>query len=68
LAGESGGRHSMTRVYREQNGEGKPLSQFSGTRFRRGAEQFRWVTRLVANPPLRPALRLPFSGYEEGGR
>lgn len=65
--GEFGRRHWMTRVFIEQDGEPKALSQFTGTRFERVIEKFRWVIGLVANPLLRPALRLPFLGYEEGG-
>jgi hypothetical protein len=65
--GEFGRRHWMTRVFIEQDGETKALSQFTGTRFERVIEKFRWVMGLVANPVVRPALRLPFVGYEEGG-
>jgi hypothetical protein len=65
--GEFGRQHWMTRVFLEENGEAKPLSQFTGTRFHRVVDRFRWVISLVANPVVRPALRLPFLGYEEGG-
>ena len=65
--GEFGRRHWMTRVFIEQGGETKALSQFTGTRFERVIEKFRWVIGLVVNPLVRPALRLPFLGYEEGG-
>jgi hypothetical protein len=65
--GEFGRRHWMTRVFIEQDGKAAPLSQFTGTRFHRVIEKFRWVIGLVANPFVRPALRLPFVGYEEGG-
>jgi hypothetical protein len=65
--GEFGRRHWMTRVFIEQEGEAKALSQFTGTRFQRVIDKFRWVIGLVANPLVRPALRLPFLGYEEGG-
>jgi hypothetical protein len=65
--GEFGRRHWMTRVFMEQGGEAMPLSQFTGTRFHRVIDKFRWVIGLVANPLVRPALRLPFLGYEEGG-
>ena len=65
--GEFGRGHWMTRVFIEQNGEAKRLSQFTGTRFHRFVDKFRWVISLVANPVLRPALRLPFLGHEEGG-
>lgn len=65
--GEFGRSHWMTRIFIEQDGEPKALSQFTGTRFERVIEKFRWVMGLVANPLIRPALRLPFVGYEEGG-
>jgi hypothetical protein len=65
--GEFGRRHWMTRVFIEENGEAKALSPFTGTRFHRIIDKFRWVIGLVANPALRPALKLPFLGSEEGG-
>lgn len=65
--GEFGRRHWMTRVFIEEEGQVKALSQFTGTRFHRIVDKFRWVIGLVANPIVRPALRLPFLGYEEGG-
>jgi len=65
--GEFGRSHWMTRVFIEQDGEAQALSQFTGTRFQRVIDKFRWVIGLVANPIVRPALRLPFLGYEEGG-
>jgi hypothetical protein len=65
--GEFGRRHWMTRVFVEEQGQAKPLSQFTGTRFHRIIDKFRWVIGLAASPKLRPALRLPFLGYEEGG-
>jgi hypothetical protein len=65
--GEFGRRHWMTRIFIEQDGEAKALSQFTGTRLHRIIDKFRWVIGLVANPLVRPALRLPFLGYEEGG-
>jgi len=65
--GEFGRRRWMTRVFIEQGGVAKPLSQFTGTRFERIVDHFRWVIGLVANPLVRPMLRLPFLGYEEGG-
>jgi hypothetical protein len=65
--GEFGRRHWMTRVFAEEDGVVKPLSQYAGTRFHRVIDKFRWVMALVANPILRPALRLPFLGNEEGG-
>ena len=57
----------MTRVFIEENGGAKALSQFTGTRFQRVIDTFRWVIGLVANPVLRPALKLPLLGNEEGG-
>ena len=65
--GEFGRRHWMTRVFIEENGEAVPLSQFTGTRFHRIIDKFRWLLALAASPALRPALRLPFLGNEEGG-
>ncbi|HEY2456381.1 MAG TPA: hypothetical protein VGI13_03695 [Candidatus Acidoferrum sp.] len=65
--GEFGRRHWMTRVFIEENGAVKPLSHYTGTRFHRVIDKFRWVMALVTNPVLRPALRLPFLGNEEGG-
>ena len=65
--GEFGRRHWVTRVFIEDNGVIKPLSQFAGTRFLRMVEKFRWIMSLAANPLLRPALKLPFLGNEEGG-
>jgi hypothetical protein len=65
--GEFGRSHWMTRVFIEENGAATPLSQFTGTRFHRIIDKFRWVLALAASPALRPALRLPFLGNEEGG-
>jgi hypothetical protein len=65
--GEFGRRHWMTRVFIEENGETISLSQFSGTRLHRLVDRFRWMLALAASPQLRPALRLPFLGNEEGG-
>jgi hypothetical protein len=65
--GEFGRRHWMTRVFIEEEGKTLPLSQHAGTRFHRIVDKFRWVIGLVANPKLRPALRLPFLGNEGGG-
>jgi len=65
--GEFGRSHWMSRVFIEINGEATPLSQFTGTRFNRIVNKYRWVLALVASPTLRPALRLPFLGNEEGG-
>lgn len=65
--GEFGRRHWMTRVFVQEDGLDKPLSEYNGTRFERIVDKFRWVMSLVASPKLRPALRLPFTGNEEGG-
>ena len=65
--GEFGRRHWMTRVFIEEDGKPKALSQYTGTRFQRVIDKFRWVIGLVANQVVRPALRLPFLGNEEGG-
>jgi hypothetical protein len=65
--GEFGRRDWMTRIFIEQDGEARAVSQFAHTRFRTVVEKFRWVMSLVSNPVVRPALRLPFLGYEEGG-
>ena len=65
--GEFGRQHWMSRVFIEENGTATPLSQFTGTRFHRVVDKFRWLLALVASPALRPALRLPFLGNEEGG-
>lgn len=65
--GEFGRRHWMTRVFIEEDGQPKALSQYSGTRFHRVIDKFRWVIGLVANPIVRPALRLPFLGNAQGG-
>jgi hypothetical protein len=65
--GEFGRRHWMTRVFIVENGEAKALSQFTGTRFQRVIDKFRWIIGLVANRVVRPTLRLTFLGNEEGG-
>ena len=65
--GEFGREHWMTRVFIEEDGVDIPLSQFNGTRFHRIIDKFRWILALSASPVLRPALRLPFRGNEEGG-
>jgi hypothetical protein len=65
--GEFGRSHWMSRVFIEENGGATPLTHFTGTRFHRIVDKFRWLLALVANPALRPALRLPFLGNEEGG-
>jgi hypothetical protein len=57
----------MARVFVEEDGKAKALSQLSTARFQRVVDMFRWVIGLAANPFVRPALRLPFLGYEEGG-
>ena len=65
--GEFGRSHWMTRVFLIEDGEAKALSQFTGTRFHRLIDKFRWWMALAASPALRPALRLPFLGNEGGG-
>jgi hypothetical protein len=65
--GEFARRHWMSRVFLEEDGQAMALSQFLGTRFHRLIDKFRWVLGLVANPVLRPALKLPFLGNQEGG-
>ena len=65
--GEFGRSHWMSRVFLIENGQAKALSQFTGTRFHRLIDKFRWWMALLASPALRPALRLPFLGNEEGG-
>ena len=65
--GEFARRNWMSRVFVEEDGKPKALSQLSTARFQRVVDLFRWVIGLAANPLLRPALRLPFVGYEEGG-
>jgi hypothetical protein len=57
----------MARVFVEENGEAIPFSNFNGTRFHRIIDKFRWIIGLVANPVVRPAIRLAFLGNEEGG-
>ena len=65
--GEFGRGHWMTRIFIEENGEARAVSHLAGTRFQSIVEKFRWIMGLVANPVLRPAFRVPFVGYEEGG-
>ena len=65
--GEFGRSHWMSRVFIDIKGESRPLSQFTGTRFHRIVDKYRWLLALVASPTLRPALRLAFLGNEEGG-
>ena len=65
--GEFGRSHWMSRVFIEVNGEAKPLSQFTGTRFHRIVDKYRWLLALAASPTLRPALRLAFLGNQQGG-
>jgi hypothetical protein len=59
--------HWTSHMFIEENGSATPLAQFTGTRFHRVVDKFRWVMALVASPTLCPALRLPFLGNEEGG-
>src|SRR5580700_4208395 len=66
--GEFGRRHWMTRVFIPgADGSPRPLSDFMGTRFQRVIDKFRWIMALLANPRMRPAVRLAFPGNEEGG-
>jgi hypothetical protein len=66
--GEFGRRHWMTRVfYESSDGTPKPLSEFMGTRFHAFVDGFRRVMSFLASPQMRPALRLPFLGNEDGG-
>lgn len=65
--GEFGRRHWMSRVFIEEDGKAVALSEFMGTRFQRVIDKFRWVVGLVAHPAVRPALKLPFLGNQEGG-
>lgn len=65
--GEFGRSHWMTRVFIEEDGQIISLAKFTGTRINRLVDKFRWVLALSANPKLKPALRLPFLGSEEGG-
>ena len=65
--GEFGRQNWMARVFVEENGEAIPFSNFNGTRFHRIIDKFRWIIGLVANPVVRPAIRLAFLGNEEGG-
>jgi len=64
--GEFGRRHWMTRVFCEdKNGVPRPVSEFTGTRFQRVVDKFRWMMALLASPQMRPAVRLAFLGSEE---
>ena len=66
--GEFGRRHWMTRVFCEDvHGVPRPLSEFTGTRFHRIIDKFRWIMALLASPQIRPALRLALLGNEEAG-
>jgi hypothetical protein len=66
--GEFGRAHWMTRVFvPREDGSPRPLSDFMGTRFQRVMDAFRWIMALLANPRMRPAVRLAFPGNEEGG-
>jgi hypothetical protein len=66
--GEFGRRHWMTRVFIQGlDGSPRPLSDFTGTRFQRVIDKFRWVMALLVSPQVRPAVRLAFLGNEEGG-
>jgi hypothetical protein len=66
--GEFGRAHWMTRVFIPgKDGAPRPLSDFMGTRFQHVVDAFRWIMALLANPRMRPAVRLAFPGNEEGG-
>jgi len=66
--GEFGRRHWISRVFVEMNdGESRPLSQLTGSRFRQFVDRFRFIMAFLASPQIRPALRLAFFGTEESG-
>ena len=66
--GEFGRSHWMTRVFLQcKDGSSRPLSEFTGTRFQRVIDKFRWVMAFLASPQARPAVRLAFLGNDEGG-
>jgi len=66
--GEFGRRHWMTRIFVQcKDGASRPLSEFTGTRFQRVIDHFRWVMAFLASPQARPAVRLTFLGGDEGG-
>jgi hypothetical protein len=66
--GEFGRSHWMSRVFVEDtDGTARPLSQFTGTRFHRVVDKFRWVMKFLSSPQVRPALRLTFFGGEDEG-
>jgi len=66
--GEFGRQHWMSRVFIEdRDGSPRPLSDFTGTRFQRFVDKFRWIMALLASPKVRPALRIAFLGNHEGG-
>jgi hypothetical protein len=66
--GEFGRRHWMTRVFFQgADGSAHPVSEFTGTRFQRVIDKFRWVMAFLVSPQVRPAVRLAFLGNEEGG-
>jgi len=66
--GEFGRSHWMTRIFVQcKDGSSRPLSEFTGTRFQRVIDKFRWVMAFLASPQARPAVRLAFLGTDEGG-
>src|SRR5215471_1948235 len=66
--GEFGRRHWISRVFVEMNdGESRPLSQLTGSRFHQFVDRFRFIMAFLASPQIRPALRLAFLGTEESG-
>jgi hypothetical protein len=66
--GEYGRHHWMSRVFLEDHdGSARPLSDFTGTRLQTFVDKFRWILAFLARPEVRPAMRLAFLNYEEGG-
>src|SRR5271165_6432772 len=66
--GEFGRRHWMSRIFVEaDDGAGRPLTEFAGTRFQKVVDRFRFVMAFLASPQMRPAWRLALLGNEEGG-
>jgi hypothetical protein len=66
--GEFGRSHWMSRVFIEgRDGDTRPLSDFTGTRFQTFVDGFRRIMAFLARPKVRPAVRLAFLGQEDGG-
>jgi hypothetical protein len=66
--GEFGRRHWMSRVFVQgADGSPRPLSDFTGTRFQRFVDTFRWIMAFLVSPQVRPAVRLAFLGNEDSG-